>query len=261
MHTAVRRKHAKVVKALRDCGALTSVVVEKFGFRETPLDLARRLKCKPIVTLLEQGPSKPTGKKKAAEEPDDPPKGKTAKTEEPGAQPMAKRFAPPSAAGGAHYEISEGGRCAVGKGGDNSWTALGGVLAVGEAVAFKNVEGAGLVGVAPRDEVWDDRYGLEGAKSLGAVRGGIALSCMGNLKINGDQGPSGLRGFDNGDIIELRRIGERCYRWSKNGEVVVEHEAPASRDPDKLYWGVSAYLPDEKRTLAWEIVEAGAATD
>jgi hypothetical protein len=206
------------------------------------------------------------------DEPEEPPKGKAAKTSAPEPNGLP-RFSPPSAEGGAHYEISEDGRRAVGKDSDSNWTALGRVLAVGEAVAFKMAEEdmAGLVGLAPppsTDGVWDGRYGLEGQAALGEVRGSIGLSHRGNLKFNGEQGPSDLATFGVGDVIELRRIGEYLYRWSKDGEVVIEHEAPRMRgkvanDPDSLCWGVTGSgvsFPEDPRAV-WEIVEVRAAAD
>jgi len=252
------------------------------------------------------GGGKATGKKKAVakaeappakkakactSEPEEPQRGKAAKSSAPeprgGQGSGTKRFNPPTEEASVHYEISEDGRRAISKGGEinccSTWTALGGVLAVGEAVAFKMLDGeaAGLVGLAPAptydcpspggtpgDSVWT-RYHLEGQDAIGNVQGSIGLSFMGNIKFNSNQGPSDLAGFGAGDVIELRRLDKRLFRWSKNGEVVIEHEAPdmiwsakekckVANDIDSLCWGVSASFDPEDDTAIWEIVDTDA---
>ena len=265
MHLAASNKHTKVVKILLEAGA-NHMAQDTKG--RTPLDIAVAKKCKPLIKMLEEGPSRSlgagpssslAGKKKAAEEAEDPPKAKTAKGDGGdgdggGASGSGKRFAPPSAAGRAHYEVSEDGRCAIGKGGDNPWTALGGVLAVGDAVALKMVskEALGIVGVAPREKVWDNRYGLEGQQSIASVRGSVALSCMGNLKINAEQGPAGLREFGAGDVVELRRVGEYVPPHGTHcthpmAPTVAAGTSTASRSTARWRWSTRRLAPRIRR--------------
>ena len=156
------------------------------------------------------------------------------------ARAQRQRFNPPSAEGSGHYALAEDGRRAVCKRAGYYWTALGGVLGVGEAIRLKCVEKGSFasVGVAPRDA-------QQAEWMIGLQQGSVGVHSNGVLAVDRSIKRSDLPTWGAGSVIELKRVSEGVYSWSKGGEEIARHEAVG-----EVVWGVGG-----SDGTTWEVVE------
>ena len=120
------------------------------------------------------------------------------------ARAQRQRFDPPSAQGSERYALAEDGRRAVCKREGGWWTALGGVLGVGEAIRLKWVEKGhyASVGVAPRDAE-------QAGWMIGGQQGSVGVFSDGLLHVDGSHKRGGLPKWGDGSVIELKRALNR----------------------------------------------------
>ena len=151
-----------------------------------------------------------------------------------------RRFNEPSAEGSEYYALAEDGRRAVSKRTGDNWTALGGVLGVGEAIRLKCVVkgGRASVGVAPRDAE-------QAGRTIGVQQGSVGVFSFGALWVDGSGQRRDLPTWGAGSVIELKRVSEGVYSWSKGGKEIARHEAVG-----EVVWGVGG-----GDGTTWEVVE------